>query len=76
MANGWEQLYGLQDWALAHLQRVQHGFYLTGGTALSRGYYHHRHSDDLDFFADDAADFQLWRDRCLKAQSKRRGSKR
>jgi hypothetical protein len=25
-------------------------FYLTGGTALSRGYYHHRYSDDLDFF--------------------------
>jgi len=25
-------------------------FFLTGGTALSRGYYHHRYSDDLDFF--------------------------
>jgi hypothetical protein len=67
MANSWEQLYRLQDWALAHLQTVEHGFYLTGGTALSRGYYHHRHSDDLDFFADDVPEFQLWRDRCLKA---------
>ena len=25
-------------------------FYLTGGTCLSRFYYHHRYSDDLDFF--------------------------
>ncbi|MDR2191280.1 MAG: nucleotidyl transferase AbiEii/AbiGii toxin family protein [Endomicrobium sp.] len=25
-------------------------FYLTGGTAISRGYYNHRYSDDLDFF--------------------------
>ncbi|MEE4355020.1 MAG: nucleotidyl transferase AbiEii/AbiGii toxin family protein [Desulfococcaceae bacterium] len=25
-------------------------FYLTGGTALSRCYFHHRYSDDLDFF--------------------------
>ncbi|MDR0321291.1 MAG: nucleotidyl transferase AbiEii/AbiGii toxin family protein [Treponema sp.] len=25
-------------------------FFLTGGTALSRAYYHHRYSDDLDFF--------------------------
>ena len=28
-------------------------FYLTGGTALSRAYYHHRYSDDLDFFVND-----------------------
>jgi hypothetical protein len=25
-------------------------FYPTGGTCLSRFYYHHRYSDDLDFF--------------------------
>jgi predicted nucleotidyltransferase component of viral defense system len=25
-------------------------FFLTGGTALSRAYYNHRYSDDLDFF--------------------------
>jgi hypothetical protein len=25
-------------------------FYLTGGTAVSRGYFHHRYSDDLDLF--------------------------
>jgi hypothetical protein len=33
-------------------------FYLTGGTALSRCYLHHRYSDDLDFFVNDAPSFQ------------------
>ena len=28
-------------------------FFLTGGTALSRAYYNHRYSDDLDFFVND-----------------------
>jgi len=28
-------------------------FFLTGGTALSRAYYNHRYSDDLDFFLND-----------------------
>jgi predicted nucleotidyltransferase component of viral defense system len=32
------------------LSRSGTDFFLTGGTALSRGYYHHRYSDDLDFF--------------------------
>jgi len=29
-------------------------FYWTGGTALSTLYLHHRHSEDLDFFSDEA----------------------
>lgn len=33
-------------------------FYLTGGTALSRGYYNHRFSDDLDYFVNYHSDFQ------------------
>ncbi len=32
-------------------------FYLTGGTALSRFYFNHRYSDDLDFFVNDNTDF-------------------
>jgi len=32
-------------------------FYLTGGTALSRAYYNHRYSDDLDFFVNADDDF-------------------
>jgi len=50
MDRDWNALYRLQDRVLMHLKRADHGFYLTGGTALSRGYYRHRYSDDLDFF--------------------------
>lgn len=32
-------------------------FYLTGGTALSRFYFNHRYSDDLDFFVNNNTDF-------------------
>ena len=63
----WDRLYQLQDWVLARLAAVAHEFYLSGGTALSRGYYAHRYSDDLDFFVNDAPEFPLWRDRCLDA---------
>jgi hypothetical protein len=65
MAPDWKQLHELQDWVLKEMKAVEHGFYLTGGTALSRGYYGHRYSEDLDFFVNDHVDFQLWRDRCL-----------
>jgi predicted nucleotidyltransferase component of viral defense system len=32
-------------------------FYLTGGTALSRAYYSHRYSDDLDLFVNDDIEY-------------------
>jgi predicted nucleotidyltransferase component of viral defense system len=32
-------------------------FFLTGGTALSRAYYNHRYSDDLDFFVINDSDY-------------------
>jgi hypothetical protein len=67
MARDWTALYSVQDWVLARLRAVSHEFYLSGGTALSRGYYEHRYSEDLDFFVNDAPDFELWRDRCLDA---------
>jgi hypothetical protein len=67
MPRDWPALYRLQDWVLMRLRHVSQGFYLTGGTALSRGYYEHRYSDDLDFFVNDVPDFELWRDRCLDA---------
>ena len=41
-------LYPMQDSVLAQMNSEK--FYLTGGTCLSRFYYHHRFSDDLDFF--------------------------
>ena len=45
-----ESLYPLQDGVLNILSRSGTDFFLTGGTALSRAYYNHRYSDDLDFF--------------------------
>jgi predicted nucleotidyltransferase component of viral defense system len=43
-------LYPLQDEIFALIQNER--FYLSGGTCLSRFYYHHRYSEDLDFFYD------------------------
>lgn len=46
-------LYPIQDRVLDILSSVENNFYLTGETALSRAYLHHRYSDDLDFFVND-----------------------
>ena len=47
-----ERLYPLQDRFLKFFNDQNQGrFYLTGGTALSRFYYQHRYSEDLDFFS-------------------------
>ena len=51
------ELYALQDEVLAVIFEESLGFYLTGGTALSRFYLNHRYSDDLDFFNHDIAVF-------------------
>jgi predicted nucleotidyltransferase component of viral defense system len=50
-----ENLYPLQDGVMNTISKCGVRFFLTGGTALSRAYYNHRYSDDLDFFvnADD-----------------------
>jgi predicted nucleotidyltransferase component of viral defense system len=42
------QLYPLMDSVMKIIQSDK--FYLTGGTCLARHYFHHRYSDDLDFF--------------------------
>jgi len=62
-----ERLYPLQDALLAAFARVETGFYLTGGTAASRGYLNHRFSDDLDLFVNDDPQFGLWTDRLVTA---------
>jgi len=67
MPTDWSTLYELQDAVLESMQSVDQEFYLTGGTALGRGYYQHRYSEDLDLFANDRDEFTLWRDRCLNA---------
>jgi len=58
-------LYPFQDEVLRTISSLDTRFYLTGGTAASRGYLHHRYSDDLDFFVNDDADFTLYADRVL-----------
>lgn len=50
-------LYPLQDRAIVAFKDSP--FYLTGGTTLSRGYYNHRFSDDLDYFVNYLSDFQM-----------------
>jgi len=52
-----ESLYPLQNGVLSAVKSCGTRFYLTGGTALSRAYYHHRYSDDLDFFVNADPDF-------------------
>lgn len=55
-----EQLYPLQDQVLKVINSVDTGFYLTGGTALSRAYLQHRYSDDLDLFVNYDPNFTAW----------------
>lgn len=55
-----QRLYPLQDEVLALITSLETGFYLTGGTAASRGYLHHRYSDDLDLFVNYDDRFAKW----------------
>jgi predicted nucleotidyltransferase component of viral defense system len=52
-----KNLYPLQDGVLNIISQSGTDFFLTGGTALSRGYYHHRYSDDLDFFINSSKEY-------------------
>lgn len=61
------RLYPLQDLILGRLAAIETGFYLTGGTAASRTYLHHRFSDDLDLFVNDDDRFGLWSQRLIQA---------
>lgn len=65
-----EKLYPFQDEVLQSIQNKEHEFYLSGGTASSRVYLHHRYSDDLDFFANDHPDFLLWANRVIQQLAK------
>jgi len=48
-----KNLYPLQDGVMNTIKKCGSWFFLTGGTALSRAYYNHRYSDDLEFFVND-----------------------
>lgn len=62
-----ENLYPFQDKVLMILKDCDLPFYLTGGTAVSRGYLNHRYSDDLDFFVNNDADFQAHIEKAVSA---------
>jgi predicted nucleotidyltransferase component of viral defense system len=49
-------------------------FYLTGGTALSRHYFHHRFSDDLDLFVNSDASYNHYIDLLFQAFETRQKS--
>jgi predicted nucleotidyltransferase component of viral defense system len=66
-----EKLYPLQDAVLASFAAADTEFYLTGGTAASRGYLNHRFSDDLDLFVNDDSRFGLWADRLIASVADR-----
>ena len=59
------KLYPLQDAVLKVIAGCESDLYLTGGTALSRCYLHHRFSDVLDFFVNRANDFRDQVDRVI-----------
>jgi hypothetical protein len=63
----YNKLYPLQDQILKLIGEIETGFYLTGGTAASRGYLNHRLSDDLDLFVNDDASYGLWVERIIQA---------
>mgnify|MGYP002786976693 CR=1 FL=1 len=64
------RLYPLQDDVLRLVAALNSPFYLTGGTALSRCYLHHRYSDDLDFFTNGFEGYQRETERILDALKK------
>jgi hypothetical protein len=48
------------------LSRSGTDFFLTGGTALSRSYYNHRYSDDLEFFINNSDSYDEQLDKVLE----------
>ncbi len=65
-----ENLYKLQNGVLNIVSELKVPFYLTGGTALSRGYYNHRYSDDLDFFVNNDLNFSSYANQIIEELKK------
>jgi len=57
-----KRLYPFQDGVLNILKELKLPFYLTGGTPLSRTYFNHRYSDDLDLFVNSDRLFEKYVD--------------
>lgn len=69
LAPEYGRTYKFQDSVLGLVNTLHSGFYLTGGTAVSRGYLNHRFSDDLDLFVNDDPRFLLWAERIIAVLS-------
>ena len=65
------KLYPLQDKVLKVIDGLGTKFYLTGGTALTRCYFNHRYSDDLDFFVNQNLQFQKFSEAIITALRKK-----
>lgn len=61
-----KNLYPFQDGILNIVKELRLPFYLTGGTALSRHYFRHRYSDDLDLFVNNDINFNHYIDTFYK----------
>ena len=62
-----KNLYPFQDGILNIVKELKLPFYLTGGTALSRCYFAHRYSDDLDLFINNDNNFNQYIETFYKA---------
>ena len=62
-----ENLYPFQDGILNIVRKLNTPFYLTGGTALSRHYFNHRFSDDLDLFVNSDPNYSRYVAQILNA---------
>ncbi len=69
------KLYPFQLEVLRAINAAQRTFYLSGGTAASRGYLNHRFSEDLDLFVNDDDAFSTWVDRITIALGQQSGWK-
>lgn len=68
------KLYPFQDGILNIVKELKLPFYLTGGTALSRCYFAHRYSDDLDLFVNKDKNFNQYVETFYKTLLNKQGS--
>lgn len=71
-----ENMYPLQDGVMNIIKKLNTPFFLTGGTALSRHYFKHRYSDDLDLFVISNEQFQQFLDLVLISFNKAEESRK
>ena len=61
------KLYPFQDGIIEIFKKINTPFYLTGGTVLSRCFFNHRYSDDLDFFVNSDKNYSQYRNTAINA---------